>query len=99
MYFALFDFLLVLLIVELGLGYGQAGIIAGFASAANICGNLAAGWLLSRGHTRRVLIPLTFIIMITTGGAVFAFPLPVLVIALLCFFFVAVGGFIPTSVL
>src|SRR5690625_31290 len=99
MYFALFNFLPLLLIEEAGLGYAQAGIIAGFASAANICGNLAAGRLLSKGHTRRVLIPLTFIIMIVSGGAIFAFSLPVLVIALLCIIFAGVGGMIPTSVL
>lgn len=99
MYFALFNFLPLLLIEQFGLGYGQAGIIAGFASAANIFGNLAAGRLLSKGHTRRVLIPLTFVTMIITGGSVFAFPLPILVVAILCIIFAGVGGMIPTSVL
>lgn len=99
MYFALFNFLPLLLIEELGLGYGQAGIIAGFASAANIFGNLAAGRLLSKGHARRVLVPLAFIVMIMTGTTVFTFPLPVVVVAFLCIIFAGVGGIIPTSVL
>ncbi len=99
MYFALFNFLPLLLIEQFGVGYAQAGLIAGLASAANIFGNLAAGHLLSKGYKRRLLIPLTFITMIITGGAIFAFSLPIFIVALLCIIFAGIGGMIPTSVL
>lgn|SRR5690625_980039 len=99
MYFALFNFLPLLLIEQRNLSHHQAGMIAGMATAANIFGNLAAGYLLSKGATRRHLISSTFIIMIIMGSIVFAFPLPIIAVTFLCIAFAGIGGIIPTSVL
>ncbi|HLS21399.1 MAG TPA: MFS transporter [Paenalcaligenes sp.] len=99
MHFALFNFLPLLLIEQLGLNHTQAGIISGLAIGANIAGNLCAGYLLSRNLKRAQLMRATFVVMIICGSSVFAFQLPVLVVALLCILFSGVGGMIPTSIL
>lgn len=99
MYFALFNFLPLLLIEQLHLNHAQAGIISGLATAGNIAGNLCAGYLLSRGFKRSHLMATTFILMILCGSSVFAFQLPVLMIALLCILFAGIGGMIPTCIL
>lgn len=99
MYFAMFNFLPLLLIERLGLSHHEAGIISGLATGANIFGNLGAGYFLSKGYRRVVLIPLTFLIMIIMGGSAFLFELPVMVVALACIIFAGIGGMIPASVL
>src|SRR5690625_2745662 len=98
-YFALFHFLPLLLIEQLGLNHTQAGIISGLAIGANIAGNLCAGYLLSRHFKRVQLMRTTFVVMIICGSCVFAFQLPVFVVAVLCILFAGVGGMIPTSIL
>src|SRR5699024_1927165 len=95
----MFNFLPLLLIERLGLSHHEAGIISGLATGANIFGNLGAGYFLSKGYRRVVLIPLTFLIMIIMGGSAFLFELPVMVVALACIIFAGIGGMIPASVL
>ncbi|HLS22247.1 MAG TPA: MFS transporter, partial [Paenalcaligenes sp.] len=56
-------------------------------------------YLLSRNFKRVQLMRATFVVMIICGSSVFAFQLPVLVVAVLCILFAGVGGMIPTSIL
>ena len=52
MFFALFAFLPVLLMERMDVTYRDAGLLSALASAVNISGNLAAGWLLARDRAR-----------------------------------------------
>ncbi|MFC2252705.1 CynX/NimT family MFS transporter [Labrys portucalensis] len=99
MFFALFSFLPVLLMQRMGLGYGTAGMVSALASASNILGNLAAGFLLSRGARRGVLIASASLVMGITAPCVFLQIFPNGPLLLLCIMFSAVGGLIPATLL
>jgi len=99
LYFALASFLPVLLMERMGVAVAEAGALSAVAVGANVLGNLAAGLLLGRGIARWVLIATAAAVMTLTGIAVFALPLPPIVVFLLCVVFSGVGGLLPATVL
>ena len=98
MFFALFSFLPVLLQERLRVAPGTVGLLAAAASAANIAGNLAAGWLL-QFVSRQVLGGLAATVMALCALGIFLPVLPPLPAFGLCLLFSAVGGVIPASLL
>lgn len=99
MFFALFTFLPVLLMEQLGLTLAQAGLYSAIASAANIIGNLGAGVLLARGWRRSTLIACASATMGLVALLIFQSVLPAMPTFLLCVLFSAVGGLIPATLL
>ncbi|MDX3984001.1 MAG: MFS transporter [Achromobacter sp.] len=99
MFFALFTFLPVLLMDQLGLTLAQAGLYSAIASAANIVGNLSAGVLLARGWRRSTLIACASVTMGVVALLIFRSVLPAMPTFLLCVLFSAVGGLIPATLL
>lgn len=99
MFFALFTFLPVLLMEQLGLTLAQAGLYSAIASAANIIGNLGAGMLLARGWRRSTLIAAASVTMGVVALLIFRSVLPAMPTFLLCVLFSAVGGLIPATLL
>ncbi|HEY9320245.1 MAG TPA: MFS transporter [Achromobacter sp.] len=99
MFFALFTFLPVLLMEQLGLTLAQAGLYSAIASAANIIGNLGAGMLLARGWRRSTLIATASVTMGVVALLIFRSVLPAMPTFLLCVLFSAVGGLIPATLL
>ncbi|WP_448949840.1 MFS transporter [Labrys neptuniae] len=99
MFFALFSFLPVLLMQRMGMSYGTAGFFSAVATAANIIGNLAAGYLISHGARRALLIAAAGLIMGTAAPCVFLQVFPDAPTLLLCILFSAAGGLIPSTLL
>lgn len=99
MFFALFTFLPVLLMEQLGLTLAQAGLYSAIASAANVIGNLGAGVLLARGWRRSTLIAIASATMAGVALLIFRSVLPAMPTFLLCVLFSAVGGLIPATLL
>lgn len=99
MFFALFTFLPVLLMEQLGLTLSKAGLYSAIASAANVVGNLGAGVLLARGWRRSTLIALASSVMAAVALLIFGSALPAMTTFLLCVLFSAVGGLIPATLL
>ncbi|MGI6247666.1 MAG: CynX/NimT family MFS transporter [Pseudochelatococcus sp.] len=99
MFFALFGFLPVLLMERMQVSHQTAGLLSAMATAANISGNLAAGFLLSRGVTRSTLIVCASVAMGITGFGIFMPVLPDIPTFMLCVMFSAVGGLIPATLL
>lgn len=99
MFFALFTFLPVLLMEQLGLTLAKAGLYSAMASAANIIGNLGAGMLLARGWRRSTLIACASVTMGVVALLIFRSVLPAMPTFLLCVLFSAVGGLIPATLL
>lgn len=98
MFFALFNFLPVLLQERMQLSHGAVGLLAAAACAVNIVGNLAASALL-RSVTREALGVGAAVAMALCALGIF---LPVLSpgsTLVLCLVFSAVGGLIPASLL
>ncbi|MBV6271173.1 MFS transporter, partial [Pseudomonas aeruginosa] len=67
--------------------------------AANALGNVAAGFILSRGIRPGALLATTAILMGVTGAAFFHAATPGLLAIALGFVFSAVAGMLPTTVL
>ena len=99
MFFALFNFLPVLLVGRMGVSLRTAGLLSAIATSANIVGNLAAGALLTRGVGRSTLVGVASIIMGLTSVSVFLSILPDTPTFLLCVAFSAVGGMLPATLL
>ncbi len=99
MFFALFTFLPVLLMEQLGLTLAAAGLCSAIASAANVVGNLGAGVLLARGWRRSTLIACASAVMAAVSLLIFGSALPAMTTFLLCVLFSAVGGLIPATLL
>ena len=99
MFFALFTFLPVLLMEQLGLTLATAGLYSAIASAANVVGNLGAGVLLARGWRRSTLIASASAVMAAVSLLIFGSALPAMTTFLLCVLFSAVGGLIPATLL
>ncbi|EHK63564.1 CynX/NimT family MFS transporter [Achromobacter arsenitoxydans] len=99
MFFALFTFLPVLLMEQLGLTLAMAGLYSAIASAANVVGNLGAGVLLARGWRRSTLIASASTAMGAVALLIFGSALPAMPTFLLCVLFSAVGGLIPATLL
>lgn len=99
MFFALFSFLPVLLIERIGVSHRMVGLLTALAIAANMIGNLAAGYLLARGVSRSLVVGAT---CLTMGLAALGIFLPLfgdVPTFLLCLLFSAVGGLIPATLL
>ncbi|WP_370628157.1 MFS transporter [Bordetella sp. BOR01] len=99
MFFALFSFLPVLLMERMETTLRTAGLLSALACAANIVGNLAAGYLLSRGMTRPVLLGAASLAMGAAGLGIFLPLLPDTGTFVLCVVFSAVGGLVPATLL
>lgn len=99
MFFALFSFLPVLLMERMQVSHQTAGLLSALATAANIAGNLAAGFLLSRGMGRPILIAGASLTMGVAGFGIFLPVLPDVPTFMLCVLFSAVGGLIPATLL
>lgn len=70
-FFALMTFLPVFLMQRLGVALETAGLIGAAIVAANALGNVAAGFILSRGIRPGALLASTAILMGLTGAAFF----------------------------
>ena len=92
-------FLPVFLMQRLGVALEIAGLIGAAIVAANALGNVAAGFILSRGIRPGALLASTAILMGVTGAAFFHAATPGLLAIALGFVFSAVAGMLPTTVL
>jgi predicted MFS family arabinose efflux permease len=99
MFFALFNFLPVLLMQRMQVSLATAGLLGALASAVNIIGNLAAGLLLARGVARVSLIVAASLVMGLSAIGIFLGLLPDSATFLLCVLFSMVGGIIPATLL
>ncbi|HAG20654.1 MFS transporter [Stutzerimonas stutzeri] len=99
MFFALFAFLPVLLMERMDVTYRDAGLLSALASAVNVSGNLAAGWLLARGIGRGALILFASATMGAAALGIFLGLFQPLTTFLLCLLFSAAGGLIPATLL
>lgn len=99
MFFALFSFLPVLLMEQMGVSHRTAGLLSALASAVNVVGNLTAGVMLSRGVGRPALLIGACLIMGAASLGIFLPLLPAPATFLLCVLFSAVGGLIPATLL
>lgn len=98
-FFALFSFLPVLLMQQMEVEHGMAGLLSALASGVNIIGNLGAGYLLARGASRRSLLAGSYLIMGFAGIGIFLQVLGPLPVFLLCVLFSAAGGLIPATLI
>lgn len=96
-YFALTGLFPTLLIDQLGLPIGAAGIISAFIVLANGIGNLLAGVLLKRGTALWAITLFGYVVIGISGFAIFAPGLPVLVIAIVASLTLVLTGLIPAS--
>jgi predicted MFS family arabinose efflux permease len=99
MFFALFNFLPVLLMQRMQVSLATAGLLGALASAVNIIGNLVAGMLLARGVSRVSLIVFASLVMGSSAIGIFLGLLPDTATFLLCALFSMVGGIIPATLL
>jgi predicted MFS family arabinose efflux permease len=99
MFFALFSFLPVLLMEQMEIAHGTAGLLSALASGANIIGNLGAGYLLARGAGRPALLTGAYLIMGLAGIGIFLEVFGNTPTFLLCILFSAVGGLIPATLI
>ncbi|MDF0583688.1 CynX/NimT family MFS transporter [Bradyrhizobium yuanmingense] len=95
MFFALFSFLPVLLMERMNIPHGTAGMLSALATASNIVGNVAAGYLLARGARRSVLLVAAYLAMGFSGPGIFLQIFGDTPTFLLCILFAAVGGLMP----
>ena len=99
MFFALFSFLPVLLMEQMGVSHRTAGLLSALASVVNVIGNLAAGFMLSRGVGRPTLLIAACLLMGAASFGIFLPALPGTATFLLCILFSMVGGLIPATLL
>ncbi len=99
MFFALFSFLPVLLMEQMEIAHGTAGLLSALASGANIIGNLGAGYLQARGAGRPALLTGAYLIMGLAGIGIFLEVFGNTPTFLLCILFSAVGGLIPATLI
>lgn len=99
MFFALFSFLPVLLMERMEVTHRSAGLLSALATVANVGGNLAAGFLLSRGVGRGTLLVGASLTMGVASLGIFLPLLPDIATFVLCVVFSAVGGLIPAALL
>jgi predicted MFS family arabinose efflux permease len=99
MFFALFSFLPVLLMQRMGVEHGTAGLLSALASAANIIGNLAAGYLLARGASRSAVLAGACLIMGLVSPGIFLPFFADTPTFLLCVLFSGIGGMIPATLI
>ncbi|MCA1413285.1 MFS transporter [Bradyrhizobium sp. NBAIM20] len=95
MFFALFSFLPVLLMERMNIPHGTAGMLSALATASNIIGNVAAGYLLARGARRSVLLVVAYLAMGFSAPGIFLQIFGDTPTLLLCILFAGVGGLMP----
>lgn len=98
-FFAVMAFLPVFLMQRVGLSITSAGLVSAAVVAVNIIGNIGAGLLLSRGVRPQVLLAGTSIVMGLSGMGIFLSATPTDLVIPLCFFFCAVAGMLPATIL
>jgi predicted MFS family arabinose efflux permease len=99
MFFALFSFLPVLLMEQMGITHGTAGLLSALATGANIIGNLGAGYLLARGARRAALLAGAYLIIGLAGIGIFLQAFGGTPTLALCILFSGVGGLIPATLI
>jgi predicted MFS family arabinose efflux permease len=99
MFFALFSFLPVLLMEQMEIAHGIAGLLSALATGANIIGNLGAGYLLARGASRSALLAGAYVIMGLAGIGIFLQVFGGAPTLALCILFSGVGGLIPATLI
>jgi predicted MFS family arabinose efflux permease len=98
-FFALFNFLPVLLIERMGASVATAGLLSALACLANVGGNLAAGLLLARGTPRWLLVAIATATMGFAALGIFQPLLAALPTFVLCLLFSGAGGLLPATLL
>jgi len=87
------------LIETRNVGAATASALTAAVVFCNVPGNLAAGWLLSRGVARWILMAVAATLMAFAACGIFSNQVPDAGRFLLCLVFSGVGGLLPTSVL
>jgi predicted MFS family arabinose efflux permease len=98
-FFALFSFLPVLLMEQMEIAHGTAGLLGALTTGANIIGNLGAGCLLARGASRSSILFEAYLIMGLAGLGIFSQAFGHMPTFLLCLLFSSVGGMIPATLI
>lgn len=98
-FFSVMTFLPIFLMQRIGLTLAAAGGISAAAVAANIIGNLAAGFLLSRGLRAGSLLAATSLVIGIFGIGIFLPMTPNGLLIPLCFLFCAIAGMLPATIL
>lgn len=98
-YFAVIGFLPIILSERLSIAADTGTVLSAFVVAVNAVGNLAAGWLISRGIRHSRVVAIGFVTMAVCGYAILAASLPGPAAYLLCLIFSAVSGLIPVALL
>lgn len=98
-FFSVMAFLPMFLMQRVGLSITSAGGVSAAVIAVNIIGNITAGLLLSRAVRPPVLLAGTSILMGLAGMAIFLSITPTGLVIPLCFFFCAVAGMLPATIL
>ncbi|MBH2868085.1 MFS transporter [Serratia marcescens] len=98
-FFSVMTFLPIFLMQHIGLSRAAAGGISAAAVAANIIGNLAAGFLLSRGLRAGSLLAATSLVIGIFGIGIFLPMTPNGLLIPLCFLFCAIAGMLPATFL
>lgn len=94
-FFAFMSFLPSFLMEHAHLTLAQAGIAAAVTVAANMIGNLLAGWCLQRGVRTDLLLVLPFALNGVLGLIIYLAPLSASLLIILCVIFSAIAGIIP----
>jgi MFS family permease len=97
-YSALTGLMPTLLVQQLGLSIGTAGLISALTVVANAFGNLSAGALARMGVPIWAVIAAAFAFLGFAGFGIFSQALPVVVIAILASASLALTGMIPGSI-
>lgn len=98
-FFSVMTFLPIFLMQRIGLTLAAAGGISAAAVAVNILGNLAAGFLLSRGLRAGSLLAATSLVIGIFGIGIFLPMTPNGLLIPLCFLFCAIAGMLPATIL
>lgn len=98
-FFAVMAFLPIFLMRRVGVSLDMAGVISASVVSVNVVGNLAAGWLLSRGRRPGLLVAVATITMGCSAAIVFHASTPPLLSIALCFAFSAIAGILPATVI
>ncbi len=94
-WFAVIGFLPTLQVERMSLDPAVAAAVTAGVILANVCGSIAAGWLLQRGWQRVTIIVVTAALMALTAAGVFLDVLPPVLRLATAFVFSAVASAIP----
>ena len=96
---AMMGFLPTLLMEEYGLTQNRASVLTAIVVAVNVPGNLAGGWLMSRGARRWQLIMAVSLTMGLLSLFIYAQGLPFGIRYTSCLLFTGIGGILPASLI